>query len=232
MRFLMPLLLVILFVSCKGSRGIENDFKEGFSIDGEYHLVLPGRFVTSKPYFQIARNGYVYYQAGIGTPPIKGTITKLADNNYLFNSEYQNSKLNYEKHPARTDADSVTIDFWFYSGMVMEYSDWAFILKNGEIVPFYDRADTSKTISLPLTFANQIEWIYGKYGRSWKLNDYISVFEGGCQYNILLMDDDYYLVMKNEKIEIRNDTLLWHMELIDDTIEATYIKTHNQDTNN
>lgn len=221
----MPLLLVMLFVSCEGSRYIENDFKEKFSIDGEYHIDSPGGLVTAKPYFQIVRNEYVYYQAGLGSPPpIKGTIKKLADNSYLFNSEYQNSKLNYEKQQSRIDVDSVAIDFRFYSGMDMEYSDWSFILKNGEIVPFLDRIDMSKTICLPLTFANQIEWIYSRHFRSWKLNDYISVFEGGCQYNILLMDDDYYFVMKNEKIKIINDTLLWYMELIDDTIEATYIK--------
>lgn len=225
MRYIVTLLLVVLFVSCKGGRCLENDFKESFSIDGEYHPVDPDGWVASKPYFQIAGNGYVYYQAGLGNPPpIKGTITKLANSSYLFNSEYQDSKLNYEKYQSRIDVDSVAIDFRFYSGMDMEYSDWSFILKNGEVVPFSDRTDMSKTISLPLAFVNQIEWIYSRYFRSWKLNDYISVFEGGCHYNILLMDDDNYFVMKNAKVRIVNDTLFWYMEHIDDTIEAMYIK--------
>lgn len=69
----MPLLLVMLFVSCEGSRYIENDFKEMLSMDGEYHIDLPGGL----PYFQIMGNEYVYYQAGLGSPPpIKGTIKK------------------------------------------------------------------------------------------------------------------------------------------------------------
>lgn len=225
MRYIMPLLLVMLFVSCEGCRYIENDFKERFSIDGEYHIDSSIGLVTAKPYFQIMGNEYVYYQAGLGSPPpIKGTIKKMADNSYLFNSEYQNSKLNYEKQQSRTDIDSVAIVFRFYSGVNMEYSDWSFILKNGESVPFFDRVDMSNTIYLPVTFASQIEYIYSKHFRPWKLNDYIAVFEGGCQYNILLMDEDYYLVMKNEKIQIMNDTLLWHMELIDDTTEVRYIK--------
>lgn len=221
MRYIMPLLLVMLFVSCEGSRYVENDFKEMLSMDGEYHIDLPGGL----PYFQIMGNEYVYYQAGLGSPPpIKGTIKKKADNSYLFNSEYQNSKLNYEKQQSRTDIDSVAIVFRFYSGVNMEYSDWSFILKNGESVPFFARTDMSNTICLPITIANQIEYIYSRYFGPWKLNDYIAVFEGGSQYNILLMDEDNYLVMKNEKIQIMNDTLLWHIELIDDTIEARYIK--------
>lgn len=221
MRYLVPILLVLLFVSCKGIQYMENNNKKLPSIDGEYHIAQTRDQSPTLPYFHIVGDRYIFYQSGLGAPPpIKGTIAKLSDNCYLFNSEYQDPKLNYEKGKIKMSADSVGINIHFYSGSDILDVEWLAILKNGEVVPFVVQDEVSNPICWSYALANQIEYLYSRYYGSWKLSDYISEFEGGYHYNIVLMDVDYF-VMKNEKIKIVGDTLIWQMESIG---QAMYIK--------
>lgn len=218
MRNILPILLVLLFTSCKVTQGMKNESNEEFSIDGEYRLV-PLRYTgfELEDWFYIEGNDYIFYRWGPGyLPPIKGTITKLEDNNYLFNSEYQDSRLNYKKNKVGVASDSVVIDIRFLSGSDILDSDCLAILKNGETVPF----PNSNPICLSCTFANQIMGFYNNHG-SWDLSACVSKFEGGYQYNIILMDERYY-VMKNEKIKIINDSLVWPFEFVEDSIVSIF----------
>lgn len=247
------ILLSLLFVSCNNIQNIGNTMTKSTSIDGEYYMPNAKGVVGrsgQRPYFLISKGYFLYYPAGdVGDParPIKGNMMKLADDCYLFNSEFQNSRFNYERKKIEDVSDSVIIDIRFFSGLPMSDSHLSVILRNRDTIPVADLIDRkqkirldgrgttsimdSNTVLQPIrvscAFANQIEWLCHEFFLWWKVDDFIPKFECGNRYSITLMDEEYF-VIKNEKIKITDDTLFRKVIFERDTFDAPYVRINFQ----
>ena len=221
MKYFIILLAGLVFVSCNGVRMSQKNIDKNPNMDGEYHTFNPKGGIAPVPYFVIKNGEYCYYPAGLDTTPFYGRITELPNNHYLFNSQFQNAKFNYEKKAAGI-SDSVILNIKIFAGLDTLGSPLMALLENGDSIPLFYTGDRMHPIRVSSLLANQITCIYSDYYGYWKVQN-ITEFESGNQYDIFLLDGNYF-VMTNEKFRLLNDTLYWVMTMGNDIIEVPFFK--------